>query len=316
MKVALLGQTRWTSLLAELIAKHSPDLIAAAEALSTRQALRLLHPGHRADVLLRVGYRPGAPTRRGIAFDLLWSAISRTNPRARHVMYWIGTDLLNTLADARAGRLRGPFGTAASEMTHLAAAPWFVDDLRRVGIDARFVLFPVDLPALPTPHPLPERFSVMTYIPSGRFAHYGGEMIVNAAKQLPNVGFVVVGNDGSDVLGAPENVRFVGWTADLNAAYAASTVVLRLLRHDALGATLREGLVHARHLIYTYPVPFTEQVAFEDTPALVKLLTGFLRAHEMGRLTLNLEGRAYALAEYDPARLARRLSEELRAAAR
>jgi hypothetical protein len=314
MKVALLGQTRWTTLLADLMSRYCPDLVESAQAVTTRRSLRLLLPGNRVDVLMRVGYRPGAPTPRGIAFDLLWAAIRRRNPAARAVMYWIGTDLMNTMADAESGRLRGQFRTAASEMTHLVAAPWFADDLRRVGIDARFVLFPVELPALPAPHPLPARFSVMTYIPAGRFSHYGGEMILNAAEQLPGVEFVVFGGDGTDAPRAPGNVRFAGWTDDLDATYAASTVVLRLVRHDALGATLREGLVHARHVIYTYPVPFTEQVGFGDTPALVGLLAGLMRANENGGLTLNMAGREYALAEFDAARHVRQLGEELRAA--
>jgi hypothetical protein len=314
MKVALFGQTRWTRILAAMLQQHRGEPITA-EPLSVRQSVRLLRPGRQPDILLRVGYRPGAPTPRGIAFDQWWSVIRRANPDAIPILYWIGTDLMNTMVDARAGRLRQPFRAATAEMRHIAAAPWFVDDLRQVGINASLVLFPVDLPPLSTPHPLPERFSALTYIPSGRFTHYGGDMIIDAARQLPDVAFAILGSDGAGLTrSAPNNVRFLGWTDNPDAAYAQASVVVRLVSHDALGATVREGLIHARHVVYTYPVPFTERVAYGDTRGLVGVLGGLHLAHQAGRLTLNMPGREYALAEFDPAQHVGRLVEELRAA--
>ena len=310
MRVALVGQPGWIELLAALLNEHGAGAVAA-EAYHGRKALRLLGRKRESDVLLRVGYRPGAPTPRGVAFDTWWSLVERAHPGIPTVYYWIGTDLFNARADAAAGRLRRPFERAAAQAKHVAAAPWFVADLRELGVDASLVPFPTPLPDIAEPYPLPDTFSVLTYLPMGRSDHYGGDTVIRAARAMPDVPFVVVGREGRPIPEAPGNVESMPRQPTLDPCYRASTVVVRLVRHDAVGATVKEALVHARQVIYSYPLPFVERVAHDDAPALLDRLVKLRAKHESGRLQLNTQGRDYALAEFDTALLLQRLLREL-----
>ena len=42
--------------------------------------------------------------------------------------------------------------------------------------------------------------------------------------------------------------------------YADTTVVVRIPRHDGLGETVVEGLLNARHVLYTHELPFVRTV--------------------------------------------------------
>lgn len=314
IRTALCGQPHWVSRLLILLARHAHGRVQAIPAgpLLVRAARpRELGGAH---VILRVGFRPGAPTIRGRGFDALWSAIRFANPSAGAAHYWIGTDVQRTLADANAGSLRRrPFDKARRDH-HLAGAPWLAEELSRVGVPAQSVLFPADLPDIDEPSPLPERFTVMTYLPVNRFSEYGGEQLLAAARRLPDTHFRVIG--GHHLRDHPPNVEALGWVSSMEAVYRESSVVLRLTQHDALGATVREGLVHARHVISTHPLPHVDSVVFGDTDGLVERLTTLAARHSAGTLALNTAGREYAITAFDPGRLTLQLVEALERAAR
>jgi glycosyltransferase involved in cell wall biosynthesis len=159
---------------------------------------------------------------------------------------------------------------------------------------------------------LPAEFSVLSYVPGARFAFYGGPTIMAAARRLPDVRFDIVGR-GDPVPGAPPNVRWHGWVDDMAERYADATVVVRIPEHDAYGGTVVEGLFNARHIVYSYDVPFVRRVSPVTADGLVEALGDFRTAHIEGRLRANLDGRAYALEEFDERRVANALAALLRA---
>lgn len=307
-RVAILGQPHWSRHLARLLERHASDLVDAVAAPGA-SAGKLLSPwAPKPNVLLRVGYRPGAPTIRGIAFDALWRLIRVAHPRARAVFYWLGTDLLHAQEDASAGRLRRAFHAALAD-EHLATAAWHIPDLAALGIDARFVALPYELPKAPMT-PMPDQFAVLTYLPTLRFAFYGGEHVFEVARQFPDVPFRVLGADEPPTM-CPPNVHYPGWQRTTDAIYRESSVVLRLVQHDGIGGTALEGLAHGREVIYTYPLPHVHRVAFGDIDAVVRVMNALLEMHRSGTLVANDEARAYVLSEFDEARLTRELAAEL-----
>jgi hypothetical protein len=313
IRVALCGQPHWTRSLIDLLTEYTPDQVTAFHAgpLLSRAARPRGLGGP--DVVLRVGFRPGASTARGRGFDALWRAARAANPKAQAVFYWIGGDVSSTLRDAAEGRLTTrPFADARNAR-HLAGAPWFARELEQIGLTAEPILFPVALPAVREPHALPDGFRVLTYLPAGRTADYGSREIIAAADRLADLRFVVVG--GSDLDDHPANVQLLGWLPSMEEQYISTCVVLRLPRHDALGATLREALVHARHVIYTYNLPHVTYVPFGDASALTIALTTMAERHSRGHLGLNIEGRAYALQAFDPRDLTLKLAAALENAA-
>lgn len=252
------------------------------------------------DVVLRVGFRPGAGTIRGWLFDTMWTAIRAVNRRFRTVYYWIGTDCYNLLNDIERGARPNWFLRRAMTDHHIAGAPWLAEELARGGINAECVCFPgfgVDPPSeIP---PLPEHPTVLTYIPDSRHSFYGSDSIYYAARKLPNVLFYVVGGTGTWVPEPLGNLHFLGWQRDMTQWYARTSIVVRLVQHDAVGGTVREGLAFGRAVVYSYPLPFTETVRIDDRERLVEVLAAHACAVLEGRLTPNVEGRQYAISQFD-----------------
>jgi hypothetical protein len=309
VKVALLGQRLWTLHLARLMERHAPELIEPWAA-TERQAVRLLarRRARQPQVLLRVGYRPGAPTLRGRAFDVLWRLLRAAARDAVPIHYWIGSDVLHTLRDASLGRLTRAFGPARREI-HFAGAPWLADELATVGVDAEWVIFPGELPTL-APPPLPDRFTVLSYVPDTRFAFYGGHEIMAASAAMPEVQFLIMGGRGP-AAGAPPNVAFLGWQSDTAGIYARSSVVLRLVPHDNIGLTAREGLAYGRYVVYTQPLLHTIQVTYGSAPNLIDVLRDLYGRHLDGRLELNEVGATYVRREFDERGTTRHLARRL-----
>ena len=138
---------------------------------------------------MRVGYRIGATTWRGRLFDAYWSLLRRAMPDAVASHYWLGTDVLDTLREARAGTLGWSRLSGSRDDLHLAAAPWLVDELAEVGLRATTAGIHPVTPAPGEPPPMPSEFGVLSYVPGARFEFYGGPLIMDAARRLPDVRF-------------------------------------------------------------------------------------------------------------------------------
>jgi hypothetical protein len=313
ISVIVLGQPYWGTRIAQALNTPSTDM--SATFVGQKAYLRLLARPPRAErvVLMRAGYRVGGTTPRGRVFDAYWSALRRAMPQAAGCFYWLGSDVMDTVAEARAGTLRKSAVASARDDIHVADGPWLVTELAEVGLRATDVHVPQPHLSPDVPPPLPASFRVMTYLPGDRFDFYGGDVILEAARRLPDVGFDVVGRAGSTPREAMRNVAWHGWVPGMSAMYARSTVVVRIPRHDGLGATVVEGLLHGRHVIYSYWVPYVRKLFPVSVPALVNELSSLRAQHDAGNLGLNLEGRNYALAAYDEQSLAERLGVVIRA---
>lgn len=252
-----------------------------------------------ADILLRMGYRPGARTWRGRVFDGLWAFLRAVNPRAKAVHYWIGTDVLHTLQDHRSGRLRpGPLRRAQRDL-HWADAPWLVDELAEVGLDARYIALPVPLLDVQPPDRLPAPFTVLTYIPDHRAEFYDGPTILQAARALPGIRFEVIGGEGTWARSPLPNLAFFGWQKDVRPFLARASVVVRLVRHDGMGGTVLEALQAGRHVIYSQSIPCVTVVSYQDPTALEAALRELQERFEAGGLAPNLAGHRYVREVFD-----------------
>jgi len=299
MRMLILGQPFWSNRFAGIIARMPGG--AEASFLSPREILTGagLASIRQADVFLRMGYRPGAPTWRGRAFDALWAGLRLLNPRARCVHYWIGTDVLNTLEDHRAGRLRrGPIRSARADL-HWADAPWLVEELAEVGIPSTYIALPVPLEDVAVPERLPEPFTVLTYLPDGRAEFYDGPSILEAARALPDVRFEVIGGTGTWAVAPPANLTFHGWQMDVRPFLERASVVVRLVYHDGMGGTVREALQAGRHVLYSHPMPWVHRVPFQDPAALTAALAELRDRFHQGDLAPNREGHDYVQATFD-----------------
>lgn len=312
IRVLVLGQPFWASRIARALDSRGDDMRATFVGQGGYLGLLARPPRAERVVLLRTGYRVGATTPRGRLFDAYWSLLRRTLPGAVACHYWLGTDVVDTLVEARAGTLRSDVLSATRDDLHLVGAPWLGSELEAVDLHAITAYVPLPYRSPEEPPPLPTEFRVLTYLPRDRFDFYGGEAVIEAARRLPDVGFDVVGALGSTPPPVPQNVTWHGWVEDMTASYARATVVVRIPRHDGLGATVVEGLLHARHVIYTHEVPFVRTISPATAQGLVDALGDLWDAHRAGQLAPNLSGRSYALDEFDETRLADHLAALVR----
>ena len=298
IKLVILGQPFWGLRVRDILNARAGEV--EAEFLSPRQLLgrKGLRTALAAQLFLRVGYRPGAPTWRGRAFDALWALLGLLNPRAKGVHYWIGTDVLNTLEDHRAGRLRtGPMLRARRDL-HWADAPWLVEELALVQIAAHFIAVPVPLEGVLPPERLPSPFTVLTYVPDSRAEFYDGPSIYEAARRLPEIRFEVIGGSGTWVEHPLPNLAFFGWQ-EIRPFLARAAVLVRLVRHDGLGGTVREALEAGLHVIYSQPMPAVQVVGFQDPDGLVAALHGLHERFGTGELAPNIAGHRYVMETFD-----------------
>ncbi len=309
-EVVVVGQPHWARQVAETLSDPASDLVG--EFIGERRYAGLLGRRKAPDVILRVGFRVGGTPLRARAFDAYWDVLRRRFPPAARAHYWIGTDVLNTLEEARAGTLRWSDVGAAQGDLHLVNGPWLADELRCVGLRAVAAYIPRSFHAPTVLPPLPAVFRVLSYVPGRRFSFYGGDAIIEAAARLPEVTFQIVGQGSAGVAGAPANVKFLGWMADMSQAYRDSTVVVRVPRHDGIGGTVIEGLLFGRHVVYTYPLPTCRQVTPDSPTAIVDAISELRDMQSAGTLAPNVEGRTYALEEFDEVRIAERLQSLLK----
>jgi glycosyltransferase involved in cell wall biosynthesis len=218
------------------------------------------------------------------------------------IVVWAGTDVLNAAAN--------PFDMAVIKRggyDNLAVAPWLVDELRTIGVEAAYVRVGVASVSDPIA-PLPSEFRVLTYLPEPRRRFYGEERVYAIARALPDVPFVVLG-PGKRSPEAPSNVAFEGNVNDVSDRIDASTVLLRLPEHDGTSLLVLEALARARHVIWTHAFPGVRYAA--DTEHALLALREMCQAHRDGRLAPNEQGRNYVAAEFSPSGVAARFEAHL-----
>lgn len=182
-------------------------------------------------------------------------------------VFWAGSDVVTLLErpdDAQTLRTKN--------LTHLAAAPWLVEELKTVQIPADFVpAAGVTPPA--EPQPFGDTFRVVTYLPQLRADFYGAQEVYAVARALSDVPFVVTGsNNGTDPR-APQNVSFSGHLDDVTSVLDASVALLRMPQHDGLSTMVLQALSRGRYVLWIHKIPGVTVIkALDDVIASLRSL--------------------------------------------
>lgn len=226
------------------------------------------------------------------------------------VTHWVGSDVLSAQQYFRdhVEHLRSQL-----RITHWAGAPWLVDELGQVGIEAKFVPLPLKTVSIflsQEPPPLPNNFKIMTYLSDQRPTFYGWDYIQRLAEDFPDVEIIIIGSTGNFAGHHPKNVRFLGWVDNVFPVLADCVVVVRMTEHDGYGGTVQEALSLGRYAIWTYPFPGA--FVAKDYASLFYHVRRLHKLHKIGRLSINRVGRAYMLEHMHPRRLAAKIAQGLR----
>jgi glycosyltransferase involved in cell wall biosynthesis len=225
------------------------------------------------------------------------------------VVHWIGTDVMLCAEwfQRRVSSLR-----LAKRFVHLADAPWLVDELAEVGIQAQFA--PVVSEKLfrylgTAPPGLPDSFTVLAYMADDRAVFYGWQGVLQLAKDFPEIEILIARAVGAFAKEHPPNIKFLGWIDNMRDVYERCTVLVRMTEHDGLSNMIQEALALGRHAVWTYRFPgVLHAVNYLSLRNHIEVL---LSLHQRQLLKLNKAGREFLQQNLDPADTARRVEETL-----
>ncbi|MBZ2168420.1 hypothetical protein [Marinobacter sp. F4216] len=321
-RVGVIGASLWTPRLAASLEKHGRLRCSPVSEVMPKDLYRLLTIfGTRTTI--RVGFRPGQIRVRGLIIDLVCLLYLLVGGRL--VFYWTGSDVQRTAHMLAKPSLLARLWSIpvarklVGSSRNCVAAPWLVSELNEMGYSATCIPFPTPTETFEEAgadvSEWPAQFTVLSYVPDHNFENYCGPEIVQLARRMPQVDFRVMGGQGEWCSECPGNLKFLGWTDSLE-QYLKSVVVLRAVRHDALGGTVREALLCGRHVLYTYPHECTELLPDPSYSAdflgnIEDRLKLFLEKFQCGSLNINHVARGWVSENLSEKVLAKRLVDYL-----
>ncbi len=216
-----------------------------------------------------VWYSIGAPI--GDRWLHLWGRILR-KPR---VIHWVGSDI---------AALRNNRGLIAfcrnPRVVNLAEVEWTQQELLDLGICARIAPLPPRVASDGPLQPLPERFTVLLYVPKTRAELYGRrdyERLIERFRDEP-VQFYVVGG-GTVAYPSGAQVHDIGWSGSMRELYKRSSALIRFTDRDGLSLMVLEALALGRHVLWSKSFPHVRRIAtYEEMEGAVsELLARHLR---------------------------------------
>ena len=201
-------------------------------------------------------------------------------------MHWVGTDVINA---KMAFEHQLAISSYVINSTHYCEVDWIQHELSEIGINAEIVsIASVDSCKFDTVLPLPENFSVLSYIGKGREKFYGIDLLIKLAEAMPDIPIKIVGiSEYSEYL--PANIELLGWVDDMDKAYRDCVLYLRLAEHDGLAFSVLEALSHARYVGYSYPYPGATHV--NNICGLISMVAVLRSQFDNRKLKINEAGR-------------------------
>lgn len=178
--------------------------------------------------------------------------------RAPVVIHWIGSDVLSATDNPILYRK-----IASQAALNITCYEELQNELADVGIAAEVIpIVPFNLNLEIAK--MPERHSVIVYLPKGREELYGLDTILEVASSLPDLEFNIVAND-STLFDKYPNIKALGTLSpeQMEKLYDQVSIVLRNTKHDGLSMSVIEGLAKGKHVIWNHAF---EGSTFADTP--------------------------------------------------
>jgi len=175
------------------------------------------------------------------------------------LVHWIGTDVLYATTNT-SNWFGALLRKLAYKMTdqHLAVFEPLANELKPLGIQAKVISLPPNIPPMKEDITWPTGNCVFVYLPEERQKFYGSDITFSLIKEMPDVKFVIAAHSGKNAPQLP-NVEYLGWTQDIEYVWKRTKVYLRLTKHDGLSHTVVEALARAKHVIWSCEFPCSYQ---------------------------------------------------------
>ena len=222
-----------------------------------------------------------------------WLARAAKIMRKPRVIHWVGSDIAWLAEDESLRKL-----LAGPHISHLAEVNWTAEQLREVGFLPRIAPLP---PRHLTggPVPLPEKFTVMLYVPRTRTDFYGRRDFERLMQKMADkpIRYLIVG--GGDINIPPgidaENLR---WRDTLTDAYKQTSALIRFTPRDGLSLMVLEALSFGRHVLWTQDFPHTHVI--HDFAGMERQISELLEAHLNGTLQPQFAAAEMIAQQYNP----------------
>ncbi len=207
------------------------------------------------------------------------------------VFHWVGSDLTQAKKDFLDNNYNHSF---IAKPIHLTDTPWYIDELKTIGIKAQFIPL-TTVNENYTTRKFPNNFSVLSYIPELDSNFYGFDRIIDIANNLKHIHFVIAGISKTNKI-IPENIKLLGWVNNMEEIIANSIVSLRIPEHDGLSSFIIESLKNERYVLYN--IAYNECVLIDDNQSIIDAILLLEDKFNCGNLPLNTKGRNFVLTNF------------------
>ncbi len=166
--------------------------------------------------------------------------------------HWIGTDVYRIISDSPIKSWFKKRILKSTKTTNIVVAQPLQKELEQIDITST-ILPLVKLNFIDDCPPLPQKFSVLTYVPHDRWSFYNGDLILQLAEKFTDIDFhVITGGNKSD---KQQNVFTYEFMKNINSFYVNNSALLRFTKHDGLPKMVLEALSYGRHVLWNNPFP-------------------------------------------------------------
>jgi len=165
-------------------------------------------------------------------------------------MQWQGTDAMLALERAKNNTIDRKYIDYAK---NFAIAPWLKDELKAIDVNCEILVNQWVVSAGFSEKKF-ERIGVYSYIPKGKEAFYGWEIIKYIAEKKPEISFYIFGTKGEE-LSKLKNITFLGLVTDENIKEIQNRlpIYIRLTEHDGYSYMVIEALSNGSEVIWSMP---------------------------------------------------------------
>jgi hypothetical protein len=199
-------------------------------------------------------------------FHLISSPLPIIKSLKRHrkpiFYHWIGTDVYRFLNDFPLKKIFKKNLIKSESIRNLVVSENLKQELISLNVSST-VLPLVKLKFINKIPPLPQKFSVLAYLPEKRWDYYNGDIILQLAEKMPAVDFHIVASGRKD--NKLKNVFTHGFIEDMKPFYERCSALIRLTVHDGLPKMVLEALSYGRHVLWNGSLPHCFKVSnFRD----------------------------------------------------
>jgi hypothetical protein len=211
--------------------------------------------------------------------------------KKRVIFHWVGSDVLLAKEAVEKKTSDGKF---LSYPVHLTDSPWFVDELKEIGIQAKYLpLLWVD--NIPEKFVMSDEFSILTYVPQDDQGYYGLPAIIEVAKQFPEIIFKIAGSKETNLPLTP-NIQLLGWIDNMKPLFEKSLVCIRFLKHDGLSFFVLESLLYGKYVIYNRHFDYCNYAS--NVQEMISVISELYSKFKIGELSPNEDGREFVIREF------------------